>query len=174
MFPILLSITAMFLPTKADPDSQRTCEKCQKTFGSLGGWKYHTSNNVCKPKPSEPAKPKRSEPATEAGVVKGEGSLKEDNGKGKDRGTGTDEGKESASRSTNRRSSAKVAAVAAAAAADDDDARDNDGREGGGQPSTKPAQSTTTAKTAASSKMKDKGDSKKAGDKGKHDKELQV
>lgn len=32
---------------------QLTCEKCQKTFGSLGGWRYHTSHNVCEAKPTE-------------------------------------------------------------------------------------------------------------------------
>ena len=32
---------------------QLTCEKCQKTFGSKAGWKYHTTHNVCENKPAE-------------------------------------------------------------------------------------------------------------------------
>ena len=26
---------------------QLTCEKCQKTFKTRNGWRYHTSHNVC-------------------------------------------------------------------------------------------------------------------------------
>lgn len=35
--------------------SQLTCEKCQKTFATRPGWKYHTSHSVCDAKPSEPS-----------------------------------------------------------------------------------------------------------------------
>lgn len=55
---------------KVDANSQRTCDKCQKTFGSLGGWIYHTSNNVCDSRAPEPS-------AVEATAVERDASLKE-------------------------------------------------------------------------------------------------
>ncbi|CAM9138237.1 unnamed protein product, partial [Scytosiphon promiscuus] len=36
----------------AEAHPKNTCEKCQKTFGSRTGWKYHTQKGVCDAKPS--------------------------------------------------------------------------------------------------------------------------
>ena len=68
---------------------QRTCEKCQKTFGTRAGWRYHTSHNVCETKPS-------AEPSA-AVEVSSEQKTPLSKGKGKGKSKGKDDTLESTS-----------------------------------------------------------------------------
>ena len=132
------------VPFKEDAESQRTCDKCNKTLGSLGAWKYHTSNNVCKPKPPEQPAEGVTATAAAAAAVEEEASPKRPGGK--------DKGK-AASRSTSRKPSAKAAAAAGKAGGEDSN---SGGDAAGGGTGGRGRSSKKEAKPAASGKKKDK------------------
>ena len=105
-FPCVTTTSRKKAQEEASGQQQLTCEKCQKTFSSLGGWKYHTSRSVCDAKPDDEAGSSAEEVNSEH-----EASLNKANEKTNGKGKGKD--KDGAAGSTSRKPAGKAAAAAA-------------------------------------------------------------
>ena len=125
----------------ASKPQQLTCEKCQKTFGSVGGWRYHTTHSVCDAKPadqsSEEAASEQDNPVNKAG----------DKGKGNGKGKG--KGKDSAAESTSRKPPGRGGGGGGGSGPDE--------RKGGGGAGRRESPPPPAAKPAASGKKKAAG-----------------